>query len=47
MAYDQAKCGRNEIGDPSGKVFKDSKKEDFHGMSVEIAPVTGPGVQST
>ncbi len=40
MAYDLAKCGRNEVGDLSGKVFKDGitvfEKEGFHGMSVEI-----------
>lgn len=40
MAYDLAKCGRNEIGDLSGRVFIDGiaafEKEGFHGMSVEI-----------
>lgn len=40
MAYDLAKCGRNEVGDLSGKVFKDGitvfEKEGFHGMTVEI-----------
>ena len=40
MAYDLAKCGRNEVGDLIGKVFKDGitvfEKEGFHGMSVEI-----------
>ncbi len=40
MAYDLAKCGRNELGDLSGRVFKDGttvfEKEGFHGMSVEI-----------
>lgn len=40
MAYDLAKCGRNEVGDLSGRVFKDGitvfEKEGFHGMTVEI-----------
>ncbi len=40
MAYDLAKCGRNELGDLSGRVFKDGitvfEKDGFHGMSVEI-----------
>ncbi len=40
MAYDLAKCGRDELGDVSGRVFKDGitvfEKEGFHGMSVEI-----------
>ncbi len=40
MAYDLAKCGRNELGELSGRVFKDGiavfEKEGFHGMSVEI-----------
>ncbi len=40
MAYDLAKCGRNEVGDLSGKVFKDGitvfEQEGFHGMRVEI-----------
>jgi len=40
MAYDLAKCGRNELGDLSGRVFKDGisvfEKEGFHGMNVEI-----------
>jgi hypothetical protein len=40
VAYDLAKCGRNELGDLSGRVFKDGitvfEKEGFHGMSVEI-----------
>ena len=40
MAYDLAKCGRDEVGDLSGRVFKDGitvfEKEGFHGMSVEI-----------
>lgn len=40
MAYDLAKCGRNELGDLSGKVFKDGisvfEDEGFHGMRVEI-----------
>ena len=40
MAYDLAKCGREELGDLSGRVFKDGitvfEKEGFHGMSVEI-----------
>ena len=40
MAYDLAKCGRNEVGDLSGRVFKDGitvfEQEGFHGMRVEI-----------
>ena len=40
MAYDLAKCGRDQLGDLSGRVFKDGirvfEKEGFHGMSVEI-----------
>ncbi len=40
MAYDLAKCGKNELGDLSGRVFKDGitvfEKEGFHGMAVEI-----------
>jgi hypothetical protein len=40
MAYDLSKCGRNEVGDLSGKIFMDGisafEKEGFHGMSVEI-----------
>lgn len=40
MAYDLAKCGRDELGDLSGRVFKDGitafEKEGFHGMDVEI-----------
>ena len=40
MAYDLAKCGRNEVGDLTGRVFMEGitvfEKEGFHGMSVEI-----------
>ena len=40
MAYDLSKCGRDQLGDLSGRVFKDGitvfEKEGFHGMSVEI-----------
>ena len=40
MAYDLAKCGREELGELAGRVFKDGidvlEKEGFHGMSVEI-----------
>ena len=40
MAYDLSKCGRNEVGDLSGRVFKDGivvfEQEGFHGMTVEI-----------
>jgi hypothetical protein len=40
MAYDLAKCGRDQLGDLSGRVFKDGitvfEKEGFHGMAVEI-----------
>lgn len=40
MAYDLAKCGRQELGDISGRIFKEGidvlEKEGFHGMKVEI-----------
>lgn len=40
MAYDLAKCGRDELGELAGRVFKDGitvfEKEGFHGMAVEI-----------
>jgi hypothetical protein len=40
MAYDLAKCGRQELGDVAGRIFKEGidvlEKEGFHGMSVEI-----------
>jgi hypothetical protein len=40
MAYDLSKCGREELGDLSGRVFKDGigvfEKEGLHGMKVEI-----------
>jgi hypothetical protein len=40
MAYDLAKCGGEDLGDLSGRVFKDGinvfEKEGFHGMQVEI-----------
>ena len=40
MAYDLSKCGPNEVGDLSGRVFMDGitvfEKEGFHGMTVEI-----------
>lgn len=40
MAYDLAKCGRDELGELAGKVFKDGiavfEREGFHGMAVEI-----------
>lgn len=40
MAYDLAKCGREDLGELSGKVFKDGitafETEGFHGMAVEI-----------
>jgi hypothetical protein len=40
MAYDLAKCGRNELGELSGRVFQNGitvfEKEGFHGMEVEI-----------
>ena len=40
MAYDLAKCGREELGELAGRVFKDGiavlEREGFHGMSVEI-----------
>lgn len=40
MAYDLAKCGREELGELAGRNFKDGidvlEKEGFHGMRVEI-----------
>ena len=40
MAYDLAKCGREELGELAGRIFKDGiavlEKEGFHGMNVEI-----------
>ena len=40
LAYDLAKCGRDQFGDLSGRVFKDGitvfEKEGLHGMAVEI-----------
>ncbi len=40
MAYDLAKCGRDELGEIAGRIFKDGivvlEKEGFHGMNVEI-----------
>jgi hypothetical protein len=40
MAYDLAKCGREDLGELSGRIFKDGiavlEKEGFHGMQVEI-----------
>ncbi|MEX2175978.1 MAG: hypothetical protein WD872_16570 [Pirellulaceae bacterium] len=40
MAYDLAKCGREELGELSGRIFKDGiavlEREGFHGMDVEI-----------
>ena len=40
MAYDLAKCGREELGEMAGRIFKDGivvlEKEGFHGMNVEI-----------
>ncbi len=40
MAYALAKCGREELGELAGRIFKDGiavlEKEGFHGMSVEI-----------
>jgi hypothetical protein len=40
MAYDLAKCGREELGEMAGRIFKDGitvlEKEGFHGMAVEI-----------
>lgn len=40
MAYDLAKCGRDDLGDLSGRIFKDGitvlEEEGFHGMDVEI-----------
>ncbi len=40
MAYDLAKCGRQELGELAGRIFKDGiavlEKEGFHGMNVEI-----------
>ena len=40
VAYDLAKCGRDDLGELSGRIFKDGvsalEKEGFHGMQVEI-----------
>ncbi len=40
MAYELAKCGREDLGELSGRIFKDGinvlEKEGFHGMNVEI-----------
>jgi len=40
MAYDLAKCGRDVLGEMSGRIFKDGinvlEREGFHGMKVEI-----------
>ncbi|MBI3464358.1 MAG: hypothetical protein HY000_15075 [Planctomycetes bacterium] len=40
MAYDLAKCGRDDLGEISGRIFKDGifalEKDGFHGMAVEI-----------
>jgi hypothetical protein len=40
MAYDQAKCTRDEVGELAWRIFKDGisafEKEGFHGMNVEI-----------
>jgi hypothetical protein len=40
MAYDLAKCGRDQLGDVAGRVFKDGidvfEREGIHGIDVEI-----------
>jgi hypothetical protein len=40
MAYDLAKCGREELGELAGRIFKDGivilEQGGFHGMKVEI-----------
>ncbi len=40
MAYELAKCGRGELGELAGKIFKDGihvlERDGFHGMQVEI-----------
>jgi hypothetical protein len=40
MAYDLAKCGREELGELAGRIFKDGiavlEREGFHGMKVQI-----------
>jgi hypothetical protein len=40
MAYDLAKCGRDELGEIAGRIFRDGivvlEREGFHGMNVEI-----------
>lgn len=40
MAYDLAKFGSNDLGELSGRIFRDGisvlEAEGFHGMSVEI-----------
>ena len=49
MAYDLAKCGREDLGDMSGRIFKDGitvfETEGFHGMSVEIIRQVGATLQ--
>jgi hypothetical protein len=40
MAYDLAKCSRDDLGDLSGRIFKDGitvlEKEGLHGIKVQI-----------
>lgn len=40
MAYDLAKCGYDDLGDLSGRIFKEGitvlEREGLHGMKVEI-----------
>lgn len=49
MAYDLAKCGREELGELAGKIFKDGisvlEREGFHGMTVEIVRERGAALQ--
>ncbi len=40
MAYDLAKCGLDDLGELSGRIFKDGitvlEKEGLHGLKVQI-----------
>ncbi len=49
MAYDLAKCGREELGELAGKIFKEGiavlEKEGFHGMAVEIIRTRDAAIQ--
>ncbi|QDV12799.1 hypothetical protein CA51_26850 [Rosistilla oblonga] len=49
MAYDLAKCGYNDLGELSGRIFRDGitvlESEGFHGMRVEIVRESGAMLQ--